>query len=305
MDVKGLSCQVCDRYLTEEDDVVFCPVCGAPYHRECYEKEGKCVFEEKHGTSEQYQPPKRVTAQDIEERIAKSKYVCFNCGHEFAEDEKYCPHCRTPRGLTEGMSFTDDSFGGVDPDKMDSDGVTAKIVRAFTLINTRRYVPKYFKLNKNSKASWNWAAFLLPQGWFFYRKMYKPGIIAILLMIISAVCLIPFNALIVVPEDIKNYYELVPIFMKAWQQAGPFVHTMAYLSAAIDIATRVFCGVFGDYIYKTFTKNKLVNYKPDEAQAHIPLEIRLSRLGGIQPFMFLVGYWATALIPQLIEFFIV
>ena len=35
-----ISCAVCNAYLFEEDDVVYCPVCGAPHHRECYNSIG-------------------------------------------------------------------------------------------------------------------------------------------------------------------------------------------------------------------------------------------------------------------------
>ena len=49
-DLKGKTCGVCHAYLFPEDDVVFCPVCGAPHHRECYNKIGHCALEEAHGT---------------------------------------------------------------------------------------------------------------------------------------------------------------------------------------------------------------------------------------------------------------
>ena len=29
-------CVVCHAYLFSDDDVVYCPECGAPHHRECY-----------------------------------------------------------------------------------------------------------------------------------------------------------------------------------------------------------------------------------------------------------------------------
>lgn len=306
MDVKGLQCQVCNAYLFEDDDVVFCPDCGAPYHRECYEKVGKCAYEEFHGTDKAYKKPApRVTTPDLQEKIENSKYNCFNCGHEFAPDEKYCPHCRTPRGLTEGVSFNNDSLGGINPKRKDEDGISATQVRAFTLINTRRYVPKFFSLNKKNKISWNWAAFLIPEGWFFYRKMYKPGIIAILLMILAAVCLIPLNASIVIPQENITNYEFAQIVWKSLEAADSFVLTMAGISVFINLAIRVCCGIFGDYIYKVFSKEKLLNYRPnDEEENNIPLDIRLGKLGGVQPFMFILGYWAVQLIPQLIQSFI-
>lgn len=51
-------CPVCKKPFTPGDDVVICPICGAPYHRECYLKEGKCVFTEKHKAGFEYTPPR-------------------------------------------------------------------------------------------------------------------------------------------------------------------------------------------------------------------------------------------------------
>ena len=33
----GCPCEGCGRPLALTDDIVVCPDCGAPYHRECYE----------------------------------------------------------------------------------------------------------------------------------------------------------------------------------------------------------------------------------------------------------------------------
>lgn len=39
----GCPCEGCGRPLALTDDIVVCPDCGAPYHRECYEKLGRCI----------------------------------------------------------------------------------------------------------------------------------------------------------------------------------------------------------------------------------------------------------------------
>ena len=56
---KNISCALCHAYLFEEDDVVYCPVCGAPHHRECYNSIGHCALEQLHGTEQQYDKIKR------------------------------------------------------------------------------------------------------------------------------------------------------------------------------------------------------------------------------------------------------
>ena len=39
----GCPCEGCGKPLTLQDDIVVCPDCGAPYHRDCYEKLGRCI----------------------------------------------------------------------------------------------------------------------------------------------------------------------------------------------------------------------------------------------------------------------
>ena len=36
-------CFSCGEVFKDGDDIVVCPECGTPYHRECYLKEGKCI----------------------------------------------------------------------------------------------------------------------------------------------------------------------------------------------------------------------------------------------------------------------
>ena len=46
LNTEGVSCVRCHAYLFPEDDIVYCPVCGAPHHRECYNQLGHCALEE-------------------------------------------------------------------------------------------------------------------------------------------------------------------------------------------------------------------------------------------------------------------
>ena len=37
-DYKGNTCPVCKQKFKEADDIVVCPDCGTPYHRECWKR---------------------------------------------------------------------------------------------------------------------------------------------------------------------------------------------------------------------------------------------------------------------------
>ena len=37
---EGAECPYCHQALHDGDDITVCPICGAPYHRECAKKAG-------------------------------------------------------------------------------------------------------------------------------------------------------------------------------------------------------------------------------------------------------------------------
>ena len=45
---KNCRCPVCSGVFSDDDDIVACPVCGTPHHRDCWQKEGHCHYTDKH-----------------------------------------------------------------------------------------------------------------------------------------------------------------------------------------------------------------------------------------------------------------
>ena len=43
-------CPVCNQQFSRDDDIVTCPECGTPHHRECYGLTGHCVNRGLHST---------------------------------------------------------------------------------------------------------------------------------------------------------------------------------------------------------------------------------------------------------------
>lgn len=56
-------CPVCGVAFKSGDDIVTCPECGTPHHRQCYEKIGKCANASLHSTGFVY---KRAQELDTE-----------------------------------------------------------------------------------------------------------------------------------------------------------------------------------------------------------------------------------------------
>ena len=96
-DYKKSACVACGEAFDETSDIVVCPECGAPHHRECWKELGHCACEEKHGEGFEWQPEKRyfgindAFAADAE-RPAGSEdavVICPNCGRKTKKSEKY------------------------------------------------------------------------------------------------------------------------------------------------------------------------------------------------------------------------
>ena len=96
IDYTGLECPICGEKFTAQDDIVVCPECGAPYHRACYLREGKCAFADKHGTAEAWQPPKKEAAQENAEAQSKDEKRCPRCGKSNSSQALFCDHCGLP-----------------------------------------------------------------------------------------------------------------------------------------------------------------------------------------------------------------
>lgn len=113
-------CAYCHAILFDDDDVVYCPECGAPHHRECYNTLGRCAREQFHGEPEQEDSEQESSASEICEQTASASeshssdgapldseshdsdghggesHICGKCGRISSNDTLFCPYCGTP-----------------------------------------------------------------------------------------------------------------------------------------------------------------------------------------------------------------
>ncbi len=286
MDFKSseISCVRCKAYLFNEDDVVYCPVCGAPHHRECYNALGHCALEELHGTEKEYSREKiEEKKQQIEEKKQEPKRDTSFYGRMGAFPEF-------------------DFLGGVPADYDLGDGVTANEAKNFVVSNTHRYIPKFAVLNPKNKISWNWLAFLFPAGWMFSRKMYKGGIFTALLTI-AANCLsyplslklysLGFNTSGYLAENLNAITDMLP-------QIGATVIFMALAGTVFDLGIRLVSALFGDYIYKNYTISSIKKIKAESADEIADYR----KKGGTNLLLFLLGTFIVQYGYAFITFFL-
>ena len=309
LNTEGVSCVRCHAYLFPEDDIVYCPVCGAPHHRECYNQLGHCALEEFHGTDRQYD---KVKAREEEQAAAEMPntgenaeglITCQMCHEKYDFALNACPKCGAPNIAKAGGSFVNfDFLGGVPADYDIGDGITADEAKRFVAANTPRYIPKFAVLNAKNKLSWNWLAFLFPCGWMLSRKMYKNGVISGLLTVISSLFYLPFmnaiNNLGTTPGEtqaqiMQSIYEHLP-------KMGAAVIAALLAGFVLNIAVRILSALFGDYLYKQYAISSIKTIRAESED----MDYDYRKKGGVNIFLFLLGTMAVQYLPALIGIFI-
>ena len=197
MDFLEKQCPVCSMKFQKDDDIVVCPKCGAPYHRECYDKNGRCIFPDLHKSKQSWHEVYDKSEElPPEKKEDNSFLVCRHCGEKNSSHSLICHKCgalldpnddenddempdKLPSFIENNGNpflFLIDPMGGVDKNK-DFDGVTGAELAKFVRANTPYYMPIFKKLKDKNTGKFNFAAFFLTGGWYLYRKQYAMGII--------------------------------------------------------------------------------------------------------------------------------
>ena len=201
-------CEYCGEQFAKNDDIVVCPDCGAPYHRKCWEAHGVCAHQAEHGKKEEVPQPaapspepedfiaeirsqieseKQKTGAQTPDPAAKKQY-CENCGAKLIGDDEYCVYCGHKQGdpLTRATAKNANKapLGGFAPDD-DFGGEKAEDVALVVRNNAAKMMPKLHKISEQKvKLSWSWPSFFFGYLYYFFRKLYKYGIIVIMAQVL-------------------------------------------------------------------------------------------------------------------------
>lgn len=307
----GVTCARCHAYLFEDDDVVYCPVCGAPHHRDCYNELGHCALEEFHGTDRQYDKLKtaeeNLPAKEKEKghtgKNAQGKITCQMCHESYDFSLNACPKCGASNIAKAGGSFVSfDFLGGVPADCDIGEGVTADEAKRLVAANTPRYIPKFAVLNKNNRSSWNWMAFFFPCGWMLSRKMYKNGVITGLLTVMASLLYLPLsNAIYNLGfADNETYTDLAGNVLAHISDIGAAVMVFAAIGFVLNLAIRFVSAILGDYFYKDYVISTVKKIRAESED----MDYDYRKKGGVNLFLFLIGFMAVEYLPAIIAMFI-
>ncbi len=302
--VKGAACVRCKAYLFDEDEVVVCPICGAPHHRDCYDAIGHCALEELHGTENQYDiaSAKKEAEAKVKENSSyqappKSNFNNDTFSGRYSENQyQQNRYNNPPYGANPFMNF--DFLGGVPNDYELAENVTADDAKNFVISNTHRYIPKFASFNSKKKASWNWLAFLFPVPWLFCRKMYSLGFLTGFFKIVSTLLSFPLAAKLSqlgvmntasYPQMLRELYSIIPTLSKEL-----ILITLA--SSLLNIAIMVVTGIWGDYWYKKHTISAVQVIKRDSNNQNEDYR----KKGGVNIFWFYLAYMGLQIVPNII-----
>lgn len=192
----GHNCDVCNKKFTAQSDVVVCPECGTPHHRECYRQLGHCVNESKHAEGFEWKAPQK--------EITHNAVICPKCQAENPKDAIFCEQCGVSlssqnKKNSRTQSFADDMKnqynGGADSVfpagtfDGDIDGVSYKDMAVYIGPSSAYYVYNFKRLQSNKKAkTFCWSAFFFDGIYFLYRKMWLE---AIVILAVSSLLAVP------------------------------------------------------------------------------------------------------------------
>lgn len=209
MNYENLTCPHCGKPMQGGEDIVVCPVCATPQHRECWMQAGHCANDSLHASGYVWQ---RENTQETHENKSDSKIchicgsenpndslhcgncgalfgenaqanpVCVHCGTKNDSDARHCKNCGAPM-IAQGGFFSTNPYMRNSEFKEDDliAGNKAGDLAFFVQASAHRYLRKFRRFADGKKLSFNFAAFFFAPYWFFYRKLYKAGIFFVVL----------------------------------------------------------------------------------------------------------------------------
>jgi len=316
---QGLACPHCNQAFDEHDDIVACPVCGAPHHRDCWKEHGGCACAADHGTQRQWS---RETADASEEPAdtptAENDAVrCVHCGAQNSPYAERCSHCgsaldaqdwhaaaHTPpeppahHGFHEYSPFHSSPVfcGGVKPEAV-LEGESAKDLAAVVRTNIPYYLPRFERMSKGNQLSWNWAACLFSSMWLLFRKQYVAGILMLLLEIFNAFTLTAAASFFPSVFEKTSYAEQVNELLFLMQTDARLAGILQIVSLLcfVMLTVRIVLAIIGNRLYmrqclRTVSKARAAYPEGYQAQ--------LSLTGGTSFALALVGYMTMYLVPD-------
>lgn len=280
---EGLKCPVCNKPFEESEDIVACPHCGLPHHRECWKQHGHCFAEDLHGTPEQWTrentpytaPPKHASyegAETVKETDEDfTGRICPRCRTRNPEFAEICTHC--------GLRFENEDWHTEQPAYTSPAGAEyvpfhvgfasresyspeekigefrAKELEAVVGQNAAYYIPRFRRIENRQGGGWNWAAFLLGPYWLLFRKQYLLGILYFFCQTVySFAC----NYLLLPIQKAKTQAEMAEVLERMLlDKTFLWFFLPIFVLSVILFVGRILLGLKGNQLYKVHCERRI------------------------------------------------
>ena len=168
-DYTGYLCPVCHKRLNAKDgNIVVCPDCGTPYHRECWEVRGGCVNAGKHAAGFDWSDSNPVRYREDGTPEPEPSSHVESPSDPFANSFAQDPQAQQQAQPEDGQPKPGETLDGMPLE----DWNTALGPNSF-------YFMMLFKQMEvtGRRTAFSFNAFLFGPFYFLYRKNWKPGLI--------------------------------------------------------------------------------------------------------------------------------
>lgn len=310
----GCECIVCGQKFNKNDDIVVCPDCGTPYHRDCYMESGKCANEELHESGESWKGA--AAAEKDKSEYKKCPYcetvnkphtiICENCGAPLVDNLNKNMSSENNHG-TGGTNNTagnagmfgntfafdpNDKYCGMDPEE---EFETAKLSELADFVKTNQlfYLPIFKKIKETGqKISLNLISFLVPSLYFANRKMWLLGVISIIL---STAFSLPYMIYMFVSADI------IGGFLGSINVESKSFEIISEVARYLNFAFKTVVLLFSNWLYYRHSLNKIKQKKLAQESGDAE---KFSNIGGTSTAATCICFLAQIALTSLIMFFL-
>ncbi len=324
MNYTKYNCPVCNKPFRDNDDVVVCPECGAPHHRECYAANNRCFYSDKHGQGYEFD-----NCQNLNQDNENTK-KCPICGTPNENDSIFCNHC----GVNlKDIEFKDMPFNNIhsdfntqqpkvrvinfepiNPNEQIADNVTVGEVATFVQTSVPYYLRVFSNIKNFSKSRFNFGAFLFSGFYLLYRKQYKLGAIITLIMFATLITNIAitntaeytqiYSMLLDLSKNSSSYSDLLNSLQEIVPTLSSKELLICYLPSVLQIIEyflMFFVGFIANRTYYKFTIGKIKEIKSKVQDQEEQQKLFLAH-GGVNKALVVCAIIAYVIITMFFNF---
>ncbi|MBQ5968980.1 MAG: DUF2628 domain-containing protein [Clostridia bacterium] len=343
MDYYHQLCDGCQKPLLEGEDIVVCPDCGTPQHRACFEANQACVNAQKHGTGFVWKDdtlPAPAVAQNkftcpVCGAVNPAEGAeCVRCGQRFQARQEP-PRARTAPDRKDIRSLFPELPQESDEESLDDEqfemlcanllaradmaapGMTESqrqetvaghpIRQVMTFVTNKPLVyVKKFRALATRRFTWNWAAFFFQPFWFFYRKLYKPGIIFLTIQMALTLLIQPYlEPIMDLSERLQEKMAqassdaaATALMQQFYADISPHLPWIG-VSLGATLLLHIAAGLLADRLYCSHVHRTLDEVKKCETRESFL--ITFVRRGSVSFLALVVSYAAVYFLPGLLS----